>query len=222
MTPKTLIFDINETLLDMDEVKSAVADALGSDALVPLWFSTLLHYSLVETTCERFHDFSDIGAAAMVMVGHSQGIALDLNTARSHIVPAMTSIPPHDDVIKGLSQLKEAGFTLVALSNSSKSGLTKQLDNAKISTFFNYILSVESIRKYKPSPSVYHWACNQTEAKPDETMMVAAHGWDTSGAKAAGLQSAFVTRPGKMEYPLGIPADITVTDIQHLADILIR
>lgn len=222
MTPNTLIFDINETLLDMDQVKSAVASALGNDALVPLWFSTLLHYSLVETTYERFHDFSDIGAAAMVMVGHSQGITLDMETARSYIVPAMTSIPPHPDVITGLTRLKKAGFSLVALSNSSKAGLAHQLENAKLAPLFDSILSVESVRKYKPSASVYHWACNQIAAKRQDTMMVAAHGWDTSGAKAAGLLSAFVARPGKMEYPLGLPADMTVKDIQHLADVLIE
>ena len=46
--PKVLIFDVNETLLDLAPLKASVGKALGGqEILVPLWFSTMLHYSLV-------------------------------------------------------------------------------------------------------------------------------------------------------------------------------
>ena len=48
--PKVLIFDVNETLLDLTSMRSSVGEALGGrEDLLPLWFSTMLHYSLVST-----------------------------------------------------------------------------------------------------------------------------------------------------------------------------
>lgn len=49
--PKVLFFDVNETLLDLSQVKAQVAEALeGRDDLLALWFTTMLQYSLVMTT----------------------------------------------------------------------------------------------------------------------------------------------------------------------------
>lgn len=218
MSPTSLIFDINETLLDMAAVKQAIAQVLDNEDLVPLWFSTLLHHSLVDNVTGKFHNFSDIGAAALVMVCHAHQRDITMDEAKKAIIPAMTSLPAHKDVKPALQRLKSAGFTLTALSNSAQEGLQNQLQHADIIALFDNVLSVEKIGVYKPSAAVYHWAVDKIGTPAEQTMMVAAHGWDTTGAKAAGLQAAFVSRPGKMPYPLGIDADITVNDIQALAD----
>ena len=217
MSPTSLIFDINETLLDMTAVKRTIAQVLDNEDLVPLWFSTLLHHSLVDNVTGKFHNFSDIGAAALVMVCHAQQRSITLEEAKQAIIPAMTSLPAHEDVKPALQRLRNAGFTLTALSNSAHEGLQNQLQHADVNQLFDNILSVEQIGVYKPSATVYHWAIKEIGSQAEQTMMVAAHGWDTTGAKAAGLQAAFVSRPGKMPYPLGIDADITVKDIAELA-----
>jgi 2-haloacid dehalogenase len=56
--------------------------------------------------------------------------------------------------------------------------------------------------------------------KPGEALMVAAHGWDVAGAEAAGMQTAFVARPGQVMYPLADKPDYVVKDIMELAGIL--
>lgn len=44
--PKILFFDVNESLLDLDKMKESVGKALGGrEDLLPLWFSSMLHYS---------------------------------------------------------------------------------------------------------------------------------------------------------------------------------
>lgn len=50
--------------------------------------------------------------------------------------------------------------------------------------------------------------------------MVAAHGWDVAGAKAAGLQTAFVARPAKAIYPLATKPDYIVKDLAELVEVL--
>ena len=48
--PKVIIFDVNETLLDLAPLRISVGQALeGHEEFLSLWFSTMLHYSLVET-----------------------------------------------------------------------------------------------------------------------------------------------------------------------------
>lgn len=216
-----LIFDVNETLLDMQAVKSAIAAALdGNDTLVPVWFSTLLHHSLVDMARGKFNAFSEVGAAALVMVAASEGKTISLEQARDIITTPMSSLPPHDDVITGLSELRNRGYTLIALSNSSEKGLYQQLANANIAHLFHSIMSVETIRTYKPFPEVYKWALAQSNTQAKEAMMIAAHGWDLAGAAACGMKTAFIKRQGKIPYPLAEAPDFSVSGLRELTAIL--
>ncbi|MCU7554654.1 haloacid dehalogenase type II [Alteromonas sp. ASW11-19] len=214
--PQTLFFDVNETLLDMNAVREAVGNALGDENLVPVWFSTLLHYSLVEMATDSFHDFAEIGAAALVMTANANGKTLELADAQDIITEPMTSLPPHEDVAEGLEALRNEGFQLVALSNSAAQGLDKQLRYAGVYTQFDKVLSVQNIRTYKPYPKVYEWAMEQAGVTPSQAMMIAAHGWDIMGAAACGMQTAFVSRPGKMPYPLAPAPNLEVASLPEL------
>lgn len=217
-TPKVMYFDVNETLLDMASVKTTIAKKLaGDESLVPIWFSTLLHHSLVDCASGQFHPFSEIGAAALVMVGKNHGVDIDLEQAKQDIAAAMSAAPAHSDVVSALEKLTAGPFRLVALSNSSQQGLTQQLTQAGIIDYFDNVLSVETIRTYKPYPAVYHWALKEEGISAEHGMMVAAHGWDVSGAKAIGMQTVFIERPGKSQYPLGLPVDASVNDLTEFA-----
>ncbi len=219
--PHAIFFDVNETLLDMQAIKEGLACVLDGDtSLVDLWFNNLLHHSLVDVVTSQFHDFIDIGAASLSMVAHSKGIHLSSQNAKATIKKHITALPAHKDVHSTLKALSNAGLMLVALSNSSQAGLSAQLEFAGIVNFFNHVLSVESIRTYKPHPDVYQWACQQANVRNEAAMMVAAHGWDVSGAKATGMQTIFVQRPGKMMYPLGLQPDHTITSLHSLPSLL--
>lgn len=221
MRPKVIFFDINETLLDMKAIKTGLASVLnGDETLVDLWFANLLHHSLVDVASGQFHDFIDIGSAALTMVAHSKGISVDEATAKDTIKQHITRLPAHDDVIPTLRALQSAGVTLVALSNSSKAGLDAQLEFANIRPYFSHVMSVESVRTYKPHAAVYHWACQQANVKNKDAMMVAAHGWDVSGAKATGMQTTFVERSGKMMYPLGLAPDHSISTLSNLMPLI--
>lgn len=220
-TPKIIFFDVNETLLDLEDLRSSVAIALdGRDDLLGLWFSTMLHHSLVDTATERFHTFGEIGVSALLMVAKSKGIELSEDEARTAIVTPLLSLPSHPDVKDGLARLKASGVTLVSLTNSSNRGVRTQFENAGLTEFFVRRLSVEDIEVYKPDLRTYRWALDQMGVKPEEAMLVAAHGWDIAGAKAVGLQATFIARPGKTIYPLAIEPDYVVANLHELVEIL--
>lgn len=197
-----LIFDVNETLLDMAPLKASVAAALqGRESLVSLWFSTLLHYSLVSTLSGSFRDFGSLAKASLLMVAEQNGLQLSEETTRNALTP-MLSLPPHPEVTEALDALVGHGYRLAALTNSSVSAMEQQLETAGIRRYFEQAFSVEQIGLYKPHPQVYRWAAYQLQKPVDECMMIAAHAWDVSGAAAVGMQTAFIARPGQLQFPL--------------------
>ncbi len=215
--PKIIFFDVNETLLDLTAMRSSVGEALGGrDDLLPLWFSTMLHHSLVDSTTGRFHTFGEVGVASLLMVAEIEGIELTKAQAKTAIVTPLRSLPPHPDVRDGLRALKDKGYTLVSLTNSSNQGVYTQFKNADLLSYFDERLSVEDINLYKPDTRTYKWAIEKMGIEPEDAMLVAAHGWDIAGAKQAGWQAAFIARPGKVLYPLAIAPDTVVSGLDEL------
>lgn len=218
--PKVIFFDVNETLLDLNHMRPSVAKALGGRSdLLDLWFSTMLHYSLVSTAINDYKDFGQVGVAALMMVAESNNINLSLDDAKTSIVGPLLSIPPHPDVPKALDRLSKK-YILVSFTNSSNKAVETQLTKAGLNDFFKRRLSVDDINAYKPQLETYSWALKQMKVKPEEALMVAAHGWDVAGAKAAGMRTAFIARPGKVLYPLAPKPDIIVKDLKALLEYL--
>ncbi|WP_404826550.1 haloacid dehalogenase type II [Paraglaciecola chathamensis] len=219
--PKVIIFDVNETLLDLETMRTSIGEALdGQEELTTLWFSTMLHHSLVTTVTGDYQDFGKIGVAALMMVAQNNDIEITEEQAVTAIKTPLLSLPAHPDVKAGLKALKEQGFKLVSLTNSSNKGVETQFKNAGLTDYFDKRMSIEDIKVYKPDLRAYAWALEQLNIKPEEALMVAAHGWDVAGAKAAGLQTAFVARPGKALYPLAQKPDYVVKDLSELVETL--
>lgn len=219
--PKVIIFDVNETLLDLESMRKSVGSAIGGrEDLLPLWFSTMLHHSLVVSATGDYDSFGNIGVAALQMVAEINGINISQEDAKTAILTPLRSLQAHSDVAQGLAKLKAQGYKLVTLTNSSLKGVELQLKNAGLSQYFDANLSIESVGVFKPHLSTYQWAIKDLGINADEALMVAAHGWDIAGADKAGLQTAFVRRTGKVLFPLAEKPDYSVLDINELASTL--
>ena len=219
--PKVIVFDVNETLLDLESMRGSVGAALGGrEDLLPLWFSTMLHHSLVTTVSGDYQDFGAIGVAALLMVAQSNQIPLSAQQAKTAITSSLFNLPAHEDVKQGLTKLRQLGFNVVSFTNSSNQGVKTQFENAGLTQYFAARFSVEDVKVFKPDLRSYKWLLKQLNVKPKEALMVAAHGWDVAGAKAAGLQTAFVARSGKTLYPLAQKPDYVVSDLNELAQLL--
>ncbi|CDF80387.1 haloacid dehalogenase, type II [Formosa agariphila KMM 3901] len=220
--PKVLFFDVNETLLDLTVMKESVGQALGNRSdLLPLWFTTMLQYSLVSTVANQYNDFGIIGAAALQMVAANNGITITEADARQAILGPIRSLPAHPEVKEALQRLKDAGYKLVSFTNSSNKGVETQFRNAGLLDYFEARLSVEDIGKFKPHVDAYTWAARKMGVKPEECLLVAAHGWDISGALWANWKGAFISRPGAQLYPLSPKPEINESNLALVADRLI-
>ncbi|REE08652.1 2-haloacid dehalogenase [Winogradskyella pacifica] len=220
--PKVLFFDVNETLLDLTQMKKQVGEALnGREDLLSLWFTTMLQYSLVTTASGQYEHFGNIGAAALQMVAANNDITISEKEARNVIVNSLRGLPAHPDVKAALAQLKKDGYKLVSFTNSSNEGVKKQFESAGLTDYFDERLSVEDIGKFKPFTDAYTWAARKMGVKPEECMLIAAHGWDVAGAVWAGWRAAFISRPGQQLFPLAPTTEIVESDLQKVADVLV-
>jgi 2-haloacid dehalogenase len=214
--PTAILFDVNETLLDLRPLKEGIGKLLGArPEAARLWFTTLLQYSLVGTVAGKYLDFAEVGAACLRMVAGQYGQALSEMAAREAVAP-LRSLPPHADVAPALGRLRDAGFRLFTLTNGSKAAVADQMTNAGLTAFFEALLSVEDVGKSKPHAEVYRWAADRVGAAVGDCLLVAAHGWDVAGAKWVGMRAAFVARPGQQPFPLGPEPDYRVASLTDL------
>lgn len=216
--PEVLFFDVNETLLDLEPLKKQVSQLLNNEPmLATLWFTTMLQYSLVMTVADQYTDFGEIGAATLQMVAENNGINITKEQAKEAIQPIL-HLQAHTDVKAALQRLKDDGYRLVSLTNSSNKAVHTQFDNAGLTPFFEKQMSIEDVGKYKPHTDAYHWAARQLGVNNEACMLVAAHGWDVAGAKWAGWQTAFVARPGQQLFPLAPPPDLNEPTLTVIAE----
>ncbi|QJD94995.1 haloacid dehalogenase type II [Mucilaginibacter robiniae] len=214
--PQLLIFDVNETLLNMEPVKVAITKALKSPFAFKQWFSWLLHYSLVDTVTQSYHTFSEIGQATLKMTAASLNTSIDEEEI-THIVQLMQQLEPYPEVVKALDILQQAGYRMATLTNSTAEALQKQLAFAEIASYFERNLSIDGLNVYKPHPETYQAALKELNTAPADSMLIAAHGWDVAGALHAGLQAAFVEREGQALYPLSPPPHLIGKDLLTIA-----
>lgn len=220
--PKIVFFDVNETLLDLSDLKEKVSATLGGRAdLLPLWFTTMLHYSLVTSASGQYEHFANIGAAALQMVAATNDITISKDDAQNTVINSLRNLQAHPEVKTALAHLKKDGYKLVSFTNGSNEGVRKQFENAGLTEYFDVRLSVEDVGKFKPFSETYTWAANKMGVKPEDCMLIAAHGWDVAGALWAGWRAAFISRPGQQTFPLAPKTEIVATDLKKVADILI-
>lgn len=214
--PRVMLFDVNETLLDAGPLKQKIGDLLQDASAGQLWFTTMLHYSLVMTVSGQYAGLPEIGTATLQMLARNSEVTLSHEEARD-LVGGMRTLSAHPEVAASLDRLKKSGVRLATLTNSSQQGAKAQLQHAQLDGFFERQLSVDAVSKFKPHSSVYEWACSEMAVAPEDCMLVAAHGWDVAGAKWAGLGTAFIAREGQQKFPLAPAPDLDVADLEALA-----
>jgi 2-haloacid dehalogenase len=192
---RAIVFDVNETLLDLRAMRPRFEEVLGSTGLLGAWFGQLLRHSLVATLTDSYQPFDVLGVDALRLVAAKGGIGLSEEDA-VRVVDGMRHLPPHPDVRPAISRLRDHGFRIATLTNSPLHLLTDQLANAGIADLFDMTMSVDPVHKFKPHPATYRSGAERLEIDISGMRLVAAHDWDVTGAIRAGAAGAFVARPG--------------------------
>jgi 2-haloacid dehalogenase len=222
--PSVLVFDVNETLIDIEWLNPVFERAFGDKRFMREWFNHLIMYSMTITLSGLYKDFWTLGAGVLQMVGRIHHVDIKPEDVEA-LQNGMKTMLAHPDCEEGLNMLKEAGFRMVTLTNSPPTpGSRSPLENAGLDRFFERQFNVQAARAYKPDPAVYHMVAQELDVVPADCCMVASHVWDTIGGQSLGMAGALITRHGNAPLPVpGLPQPNAVgSDLPSLAREMIR
>ena len=217
-----IVFDVNETLLDLDTIQPVFDRIFGDPAAMRLWFADLITYSEALTLAGVYVPFTDIGAAVLKMLAATRGLAISAADA-AELTDRFATMPPHPEVPGALRRLREHGFRLFTLTDNTLAISGRQLEHGGIIDLFERRFSVdETVRRHKPAPEAYHSVATALDLDPAGICLIASHVWDTIGAGAAGWQTALILREGNAPLDVGPQPDYIGKDLDAVADQLIE
>jgi 2-haloacid dehalogenase len=215
-----IVFDVNETLLDLETMTPIFDRIFGEQLAMRLWFANLILYSEALTLAGAYVPFTDIAAAVLQMLADSQGVKIT-GSDRKQLTDRFSTMPAYPDVPHGLKKLRAAGFRLFTLTNNLAEVQGKQLQHAGIADLFERRFSVDEVRRHKPAPEVYGLVQRHLGVAASDLFLVASHTWDTLGATAAGWGAALIKRPGNAVLSVGPQPVIVGEDLADVANQII-
>src|SRR5215469_17129321 len=107
-----IVFDVNETLLDLEAMTPTFERIFGDRSAMRLWFMQLITYSQALTLADIYVPFADIGAAILAMLGEARGIKIG-EAERRELTERFATMPPHAEVPGALWRLKSETYAVV-------------------------------------------------------------------------------------------------------------
>ncbi|SIS73749.1 haloacid dehalogenase type II [Neptunomonas antarctica] len=220
MKQTTILFDINETVLNLSVLRPKFKSFFGDECFTDTWFSMLLHASTVSMITDVKTDFASLSKIMLEALAARNGVLIS-SAEIADILGGFSSLPAHSDIKTALSRLRAEGFRVVAFSNSSRNLITNQIHNAGLDEYFDEVISVEEAGTFKPSPMAYQFASTKLGQPKDKLRLVATHDWDTHGAMSAGLEAAYINRSGAPYNPLFKKPGIYGSTMNEIVDQII-
>jgi 2-haloacid dehalogenase len=215
-----IVFDVNETLLDLGTMEPVFQRIFGDKNAMRLWFANLILYSAALTTAGVYVPFTDLGAAVMKMLADTRSIKLE-DRDKKELTDKFSTMPPHPEVPAALRKLRAAGFRLFTLTDNLLEVQTRQLEHGGIVDLFERRFSADAVKHHKPSREAYAYVEKELAAEPSQLCLIACHTWDTLGAVAAGWQAALIKRVGNDVLDVGPQPQIVGNDLNDVTDQLI-
>jgi 2-haloacid dehalogenase len=216
--PMAFLFDAYGTLFDVHSVVDA-GRALTSDpqALSTLWRQKQLEYTWLRALMGRYEDFWAVTEAALRWALGRLGLrAGEADIAR--LMEAYLSLATFPDVPGALAAM--AGTPLGILSNGSPRMLAAAVRASGLEGRLAHVLSVDTVRTYKPSPAVYELGTRAFGLPASEILFVSSNGWDVAGAKAFGYRVCWCNRLGAPKENLGVTPDLEVPRLDGILPVL--
>jgi 2-haloacid dehalogenase len=217
---QVVVFDVNETLLDLAALDPLFERHLGAADQRKAWFGDMLVSAMTLNHIGRYASFPDIARACLATTAANAQKRLSAS-AEDAILEAMRALPPHPDVVPTLERLAKAGLTLAALTNSPPDTAMAQLEHAGIHGYFSELMTVAEVERLKPAREVYADAARRLRQLPEAIALVAAHPWDLAGAATSGWRTALIARSGEIPNPLYPAPDIVGADLDVVAGMIL-
>ncbi len=223
MPAPTLLFDVYGTLVDPARMAEHVQSDVGdrASAFATAWREKQVEYAFRRGLMQLYEPFSVCTSEAF---DHTALTFHHVFTAerRRDLLDRYKTLPAFAEVETALRALGEAGHRLFAFSNGTAADVTAVLQNAAILSLMEGVVSVDDLRTFKPAPAVYAHARRAIGAWAEPCWLISSNAWDVIGARAAGLDAAWVKRSAGQVYdPWGIEPILCVASLSELTDRMI-
>ncbi|KAI8624158.1 haloacid dehalogenase [Xylariaceae sp. FL1651] len=205
---KTVIaFDLYGTLLSTESIANELAKVYGEDrakSLAAEWRRYQLEYTWRINSMGEYKTFSEITRSALGHAVAEHGLTLtDTDaTALMQSYDALHVFPEISTAMQLLQENKDAVEAYVFSNGTDEmvgNSIRTSPELRPHAATFRSLITVDGLKCFKPDPKTYAHLVEQAGKKghPSDVWVVSANPFDIVGAKAAGLNAAFIDRPGK-------------------------
>ncbi len=219
MPATAFVFDAYGTLFDVHAAIARHRNEIGPDAdrLSELWRAKQLEYSWTLTLADRYLDFWSLTQQAL---DHAFARLPSADRRlRGKLLEAYRQLDAFADARATLKELKRRGHRTAILSNGSPDMLEAAVAAAGLGTDLDFVLSVDSIRKYKPRPEVYALVPAAMRVEPADVVFVSSNRWDVMGAASFGFRAAWINRANLPDEYADRPPAVVLKDLTALLTI---
>ena len=237
---KVFAFDLFGTLVDLESISKAFSELnIKIDNLklfIEIWHSKQLQFAWLFNFINRYESFSELSVRALTSTAKIFGLNLS-DEQISKLNEAKLNLDPFPDSEKGLKKLNKAirrttgtgeevavadiagRMFSVLLSNGEADKSDKLLSNIGLRKYFDYIISAEEVRKYKPSPEPYLHVSKKLNLQTSQIALVSSNLWDIAGAKSVGMQTCWINRKDKKtNEEIDIKPDYVSSSLEDMGD----
>jgi 2-haloacid dehalogenase len=210
------VFDAYGTLFDVHAAIARHRAAAGpeADRFSDLWRLKQIEYTWTRTLAGRYTEFWTLTQQALDYC-FARFPSVD-RKLRDALLNAYLKLDAFPDARQVLHELKARGARTAILSNGSPAMLASAVEAAGIKRDLDAMLSVDTVRMFKPRPEVYALVTKHFSVRPAEVVFVSSNRWDAMGATAFGFRTVWVNRSrAPDEYP-DCPPAATVPDLSGL------
>lgn len=193
MNLKTVVFDAYGTLYDIQSVADVTEDAFPGygEIITQVWRIKQLEYTWLRSLMRRYQDFSAVTRDSLAYTLRVLGLAYE-NEAFERVIEKYLHLDLYPDATTALTALKPR--KLAILSNGSPDMLNALVRNSGLDALLDATISVDAKKIFKPDPQAYELIGEVLGTAPDEVLFVSSNPWDVAGAKAFGLNVAWIER----------------------------
>ena len=215
--PNVVVFDVLETLLDLDALAERFEKVGQPAAMLGPWFLRFQRDAMALSLAGDAAPFEPVARQALRTESKQTLSEADID----YILAGFASLPTFDDAAPALRTLSEAGVSIGCLTVGSPENTRSFLDGAGLFQFVDHVITAQAAGIWKPHPKIYHFAAEQMQTPIDHMALVAVHAWDCHGAKRAGALAGWCARLELQPGDVFLPADVTGQTLTEVAGKLV-
>ena len=191
MSIKAVVFDAYGTLYDIQSVAAVTEEVFPGygEMITQVWRIKQLEYTWLRSLMWRYQDFSVVTRDSLAYTLRVLGLEYDRG-AFERIMDKYLHLDLYPDALAALTAMRDR--KLAILSNGSPAMLEALVANSGLDRVLDATISVDSKKIFKPSPEAYSLIESVLGVPPAQVLFVSSNPWDACGAKAFGLNVAWI------------------------------